>query len=144
MKKLPAFSFPDILVTMIVSMAVVGVAFSVFRLSYNQIFHHKNINNDYKQLYQLYTLLQEDFNRASEITAYNNDLQMLIQTKRYDYSFYDDMIIRKTDISSDTFLVNMQNMALYFNRQEQNAGLVDEIVSLGEVANTIIKKVGVQ
>ncbi|MDR1678833.1 MAG: hypothetical protein LBR81_03555 [Prevotellaceae bacterium] len=127
MKNLPAFSFPDILVTMIISMVVVAASFSVFRFSYDRIFHYKSLNEDYKQLYQLYAIMQEDFNRASEISYYNNDLQMLILTKKYNYLFDDEMIIRTTEISNDTFFVDKQEVAMYFNRQEQSAGLIDEI-----------------
>ncbi len=127
MKKLPAFSFPDILVTMLVSMLVVGAAFSVFRFSYNQVFRYKNTNDDYKQLYQLYAILQEDFNQASEISFSNDELQLQIQAKKYDYSFYDEMIVRNTEIGTDTFFVNKQNMMLRLNKQEQFSGLVDEI-----------------
>ncbi len=127
MKKLPAFSFPDVLVTMIIGMVVVGAAFSVFRFSYNQIFYYKNQNDNYKQFYQLYAVLQEDFNRASEISCRNSDVQMLIQAKPTDYFFDDKMIIRKTDMNADTFFVDKQAITFYLNKQEQNAGMIDEI-----------------
>jgi hypothetical protein len=127
MKSLAAFSFPDVLVTMIISLLVVSAAFSVFRFSYNQIFHYKNQNEDYKQVYQLYAVFQEDVNRASEISCLNSDLQMLIQAKKVDYSFYEEMIVRKTSIGADSFFIDNKDVVFRLNNREQNAGMIDEV-----------------
>lgn len=129
MKRLPAFTLTDVIVTMIISMLVMGIAFSVFRFSYNQISDYQKANDDYKELYQLYNVMQEDFHRSSECNYRQNELQMLMQGgyKEYLYTLSTDMIIRKTDISSDTFNINIENIVAKFNNEEQISGIIDEI-----------------
>ena len=128
MKKAAAFSMIDVVVTLIISMLVMGIAFTVFEFSYKQIYSYKDVNDDYKELYQLYTVMQEDFQRASEIKYDNHELQMLMQTqKKYNYLLFDEMIIRKTELSSDTFFVDVQNIRTLFKTQEQSSGLIDEL-----------------
>jgi type II secretory pathway pseudopilin PulG len=129
MKRLPAFTLTDVIVTMLISMLVMGIAFSIFRFSYNQIIAYQKANDDYKELFQLYNAMQEDFQRAGECTYYRNELQMQILGgyKTYRYTLLNNGVIRTTAISSDTFHVNIENIVAKFNNEEQLSGIIDEI-----------------
>ncbi len=129
MKRLPAFTLTDVIVTMIISMLVMGIAFSVFRFAYDQINRYQKANDDYKELFQLYNVMQEDFQCSSECNYHRNELQMLMQEgyKEYFYTLSNDMVIRKTDISSDTFRINTENIVVKFDNEEQISGMIDEI-----------------
>ncbi|MDR1729758.1 MAG: hypothetical protein LBR52_03755 [Prevotellaceae bacterium] len=129
MKRLPAFTLTDVIVTMIISMLVMGIAFSIFRFAYDQISSYQRANDDYKELYQLYHVMQEDFQHSSECNYRQNEWQMLMQGgyKEYLYTLSDNMVIRKTGISSDTFRVSIENIIVKFNNEEQISGIIDEI-----------------
>jgi hypothetical protein len=129
MKRLPAFTLTDVMVTMIISMLVMGIAFSIFRFTYDRIYYYQNANDDYKEIYQLYNVMQEDFQRSSECNYHRNELQMLMQGgyKEYFYVLSNSMVIRKTDISIDTFHVGIENIIAKFNNGEQISGIIDEI-----------------
>jgi C4-type Zn-finger protein len=73
--------------------------------------------------------MQEDFQRSSECNYHRNELQMLMQGgyKEYFYTLSNNMVIRKTNISSDTFRVSIENIIAKFNNGEQISGIIDEI-----------------
>ncbi len=128
MKRIPAFTITDLIVTMIISMLVVGIAFTIFRFTYNQLYRYSEMNDEYKELYQFYAVMQEDFQRASEISYSPGELQMLMLAgKEYRYILSDDYIIRETNIKADTFHINTQQIIAKFDGEEQFAGLADEI-----------------
>ncbi len=129
MKRVLAFTFTDVIVTMIISMLVMGIAFSIFRFAYDQISSYQRANDDYKELFQLYNVMQEDFQRSSECNYHRNELQMLMLGgyKEYLYTLSNDMVVRKTGISNDTFRVSIENIVTKFNNEEQISGIIDEI-----------------
>ena len=73
MKKVAGFSLTDVIVTMIISLLIIGIAFSVFRITYNQLFNYQMDNQTYKDLYMLHLSLLNDFSQAEQIDV-NNEI----------------------------------------------------------------------
>ena len=139
-KPLPAFSFTDVLAAMVISLLVVGISFAVFRFAYNRVYAYNETTDNYKRLYQLYAAMQDDFGRAANISFGNNELLLTMPSqKKCTYSFLDEMIVRETEASRDTFRVeNREAMALFNGSPQMMNGVIDELNFTVQTGNTLL------
>ncbi len=123
--KVKSFTLSELLVAMIITVIVVGLAFTVLNLVKKQI---TIIQKNYNRTTELAFFKQRiwlDFNKNSEI-AYNDQTQQLTLKSATDsvyYSFYDDFVIRNTD----TLKTKLKIENLYFQGVQAEGGIIDAI-----------------
>lgn len=124
-KKANAFTLSEMIVVLILTSIVVGLAFSVLTLVQKQMFA---IQENYKkslELNKLETALWLDFNRYSKIT-YNeieNELKFSTEIDSISYRFNENGIIKE----QDTFSIRLKNKHLYFDGNLSNNSQIDAI-----------------
>ena len=124
-KKIKAYTISEMIIVLILTSIVIGLAFSVLGLVQK---HMSAIQDNYarnSELNLLETSLWLDFNRYSYIT-YNSSQETLNFATELDsisYSFTDNLIIRE----QDTFNVILQNKQLYFNGEFAEGQNIDAI-----------------
>lgn len=123
--KVKSFTLSELLIVMIITAIVVGMAFSVLRLVQKQI-HTIQTNFDKTSTLALFEQkLWQDFNEPHGIT-YNEQKQLLLMLSEIDtvtYSFRDKYVLRNTD----TIPLQLSIQKIFFNGKEVQNGSVDAI-----------------
>jgi type II secretory pathway component PulJ len=124
-KKIEAFTLSEMIVVLILTAIVVGLAFSVLTLVQKHINSIQNNFNNTTQLNKLEQSLNLDFNRFSKIEFNELDDVLFfsneVETKAY--RFKDSFIVK--DI--DTFYISINKKALYFEGSLKQRGTLDAI-----------------
>jgi len=124
-KKIKAFTISEMLVVLILTAIVVGLAFSVLSLVQKHMASiQKNLNQS-TQLNTLETSLWLDFTRYQEV-AYNaleNELMLSSELDSTSYRFSENYIIKETD----TFPIEIKNKEFFFVGEKVGNGKVDAI-----------------
>ncbi|WP_264536590.1 type II secretion system protein J [Flavobacterium sp. N1736] len=132
-KKLKSFTLAELLVVMIITAIVVGMAFSVLRIVQKQI-HAIQTNFDKTSTLALFEQkLWQDFNEPHTI-LYDNQKQILIMTSEIDtvtYSFKEEFTMRNLD----TIKLKIIPGKVFFRGKEINNGCID---ALSLLANTTL------
>ena len=124
-KKVNAYTLSEVLVVLILTSIIAGMAFSVLNMVQKQIFSvQKNmgVKTNFKQLEQS---LMIDFNRYHNI-KFNNDINQLVCFSEIDsvsYNFALDYVQK----DSDTFYVSKIYKTLLFAGKKVDNGIVDAI-----------------
>lgn len=123
--KIKAFTLNEMIVVLLITTLVVGMAFAVLQLVQNQM---HDIQNNYERNTELNRLRQAlwiDFNSYEEIyyDEQNSVLELRNEIASRSYSFQKSQIIRE----HDTFSIELQNQRFYFKNIEQLGGKVDAI-----------------
>lgn len=114
-KKISAFTLNEIIVVLIITSIVVGLAFSVLSLVQK---HMLAIQDNYKvssNIQKLKTSLWVDFNRFSNINydAINNEIILRNDIDSISYKFTKNSIIKVQ--TRDTFLLSIEKKIFYFD-----------------------------
>lgn len=137
MKRVEGFTLTDVIITMIISLMITGIAFSIFRMTYNQLFSYQTDNRAYQDLYLLHMTLQNDFNQAEQITAAGEKITMSSSAyKSCEYLFSEQSVIRQISEQADTFLLKTSEYVTYFQNGEQSNGTIDRLSFTVELNNT--------
>lgn len=128
--KTPSFTLPELLVVMIITAIVVGMAFSVLRLVQNQI-HAIQTNFEKTSTLALFEQqLWQDFNEKNEI-QFNEKESTLFMESEMDtvtYSFQENYILRNTD----TIKLKLQINKMLFNGKEVKGDTIDALSISGK------------
>lgn len=128
--KLKSFTLAELLVVMIITAIVVGMAFSVLRLVQKQI-HAIQANFDKTSTLALFEQkLWQDFNEPHTI-IYNNQKQILRMISEIDtvtYSFQEKFILRNLD----TIKLKITPNKIFFKGKEVKYGTIDAISLFAE------------
>jgi len=132
-KKLKAFTLSEMLVVLLVTTIVVGLAYSVLRLIQNQM---HGIGQNYEHSTEFNLLRQSlwvDFNSHNNI-AYREQEGMLWFVHEMDTVVYElaNDFIRK---QRDTFYIQLQDRQAYFRTQPQKLGPIDALELKSTVAS---------
>lgn len=124
-RKIDAFTLSEMIVVLILTSIVVGLAFSVLTLVQK---HMSAIQKNFNQTTELNKLEQSlwlDFNRYSHVSydALEHHLQFKSELDSVSYSFNERNIIK----GIDTFNVQLRYKKLYFNGKQINSGPMDAI-----------------
>jgi prepilin-type N-terminal cleavage/methylation domain-containing protein len=121
--KIKSFTLPELLVVMIITAIVVGLAFSVLRLVQKQI-HTIETNFEKTNSLALFEQkLWQDFNELNVI-EYNENKQSLLMESEMDtvlYSFQENYTLRNTD----TLKIKLGINKLFFEGKEVKEGNID-------------------
>ncbi|MBY8962532.1 type II secretion system GspH family protein [Flavobacterium sp. D11R37] len=96
-RKVNSFTLSEMLVVMIITAIVVGIAFSVLSLVQRNIEKIKNNLNITTELSLFEQRLYTDFNEHNYITKENNKLMLVSDIDTLIYNFNGEFLIRNTD-----------------------------------------------
>ena len=124
-KKIPAFTLSEMIVVLILTSIVVGLAFSVLTLVQK---HMKTIQNNFSQNTEINKLKQSlwlDFNRYNKIVFENREDKLVFSTAidSIVYKINKKYIVR--DI--DTFNIQFSSKTLFFDGNATEKGHIDAI-----------------
>lgn len=124
-KKLKAFTLSEMIVVMILTSIVAGLAFSVLSLVQR---HMKSIQNNFNGVTELNLLEQSlwlDFNRFPTISYddIDNELLFFSELDSKIYSFHDTFIVK----DRDTFYTPLEKKTIYMDGNAIKKGAVDAI-----------------
>jgi MFS superfamily sulfate permease-like transporter len=124
-RKLKSFTLSELLIVMIITAIVVGMAFSVLRLVQKQL-HTIQANFDKTSTLALFEQrLWQDFNEPHEI-LYNVQKQNIILISEIDtvnYSFQENYTLR----NQDTIKLKLVAQNAFLNGKEIKEGIIDAI-----------------
>ena len=124
-KKIKAFTLSEMIVVLLITTIVVGMAFVVLNLVQKQM---HGIQGNYEINTRLNLLRQSlwtDFNRFENI-RYNAEQSTLVLSNELGHSTYifeEDLIIKE----QDTFEIKREYLKFYFEKREQSSGIIDAI-----------------
>ncbi|MBD0833795.1 PulJ/GspJ family protein [Aestuariibaculum sediminum] len=124
-KKLNSFTLGEMVVVLIITSIVVGMAFSVLSLVQNQIQSiRENFNND-TELSRLEQSLLIDFNKYSKVEFHADEHKMVLKHEldSVSYQLNESFLIK----SEDTFKVSVKNFKLFFDGNGVQEGVLDAI-----------------
>ncbi|TRW21071.1 hypothetical protein FMM05_20635 [Flavobacterium zepuense] len=121
--KLKSFTLSEMLVVMIITAIVVGMAFSVLSLVQKQVYIIKRNFDKTTELSLLEQRLWQDFNSHNTLNYQNQKLVALSDTDTITYSFSESFVLRNTD----TIYAKLQIEKLLFNGREVKSGYTDAI-----------------
>lgn len=123
--KIKAFTLNEMLVVLLITSLVVGMAYSVLRLVQIQM---QGISSNYEQNTELNLLRQSlwiDFNQSDRVwfDTSTNELLLTNGLKETNYSFQDVGVIK----DRDTFFIKIASMDRYFNGRKSSIGEIDAL-----------------
>lgn len=129
-RKLKSFTLAELLIVMIITAIVVGMAFSVLRLVQKQI-HAIQTNFDKTSALVLFEQkLWQDFNEP-HAAIYDNQKQILMMTSEIDtvtYLFQEKFTLRNLD----TIKLKINPNKIFFKGKEVKSGAIDAISLFAE------------
>lgn len=128
--KTPSFTLPELLVVMIITAIVVGMAFSVLRLVQNQIFAIQTNFEKTSTLALFEQKLWQDFNDKNEIQFNEKESSLLMESEMDTvlYSFQENYILR----NMDTIKLKLQINKMFFNGKEVQGDTIDALSISGK------------
>ncbi len=123
--KIPAFTLSEMIVVLIITSIVIGLAFSVLTLVQNHMSGIQHNFSRHTQINQLEQSLWLDFNRYSHISydELNEILTFKTETDSINYQFKTDRIIKQRD----TFNIPLESKVLFFGGNMVNHGAIDAL-----------------
>lgn len=123
--KIKAFTLHEMLVVLLITSLVVGMAYSVLRLVQIQM---QGISSNYEQSTELNLLRQSlwmDFNQSDRVwfDTSKNELVLVNEVKEASYTFQQDRVIK----DKDTFFIKIASLDRYFNGEKSNVGEIDAL-----------------
>ena len=124
-KKIQAFTLSEMIVVLILTSIVIGIAFSVLTLVQK---HMRSIQNNFSQSTELNKLEQSlwlDFNRYSKINydELENELHFSTEIDMVTYKFEEQYIVKDLD----TFQIQLNGKTLFFDGNTTEKGQIDAI-----------------
>lgn len=124
-KKIDAFTLAEILVVLVISAIIIGMAFTVLNLVQTNFRSIQNNFQNKTEIRQLEQQLTIDFNRF-HIISYNKNSGELHFTNPIDsivYRYQEDLLIRE----QDTFKTPIYGMLLFFDGSKVEDGEIDAL-----------------
>ena len=123
--KAPSFTLSELLIVMIITAIVVGIAFSVLRLVQQQIYKIERNFNKTISLNLLEQTLWQDFNTFTLISFNKGDSTLILESVNdtIQYKFQESFILR----NSDTIKVKVVPTQTFFRGKTVDGGMIDAI-----------------
>ncbi|WP_036384483.1 type II secretion system protein J [Muricauda sp. MAR_2010_75] len=124
-KKIKAFTLNEMLVVLLITSLVVGMAFSVLRLVQQQM---DGLTHNYEKSTELNLLRQSlwiDFNQCDGVWFDATEQKFLFvnELKRVTYQFRDKYVIKERD----TFFIPIDEKRIYFKGEGTKSGEIDAL-----------------
>lgn len=124
-RKLKAFTLSELLVVLLLTVVVVGLAFAVLNLIQKQMYLAQGNYRTNTELDLLKQALWTDFRSHSQ-GFYNTEHQQLFLSNALhtiDYRFVEDYVVRQ----QDTFHISLERHQLFYLGEEVNSGKIDAL-----------------
>ncbi|MDH7445316.1 prepilin-type N-terminal cleavage/methylation domain-containing protein [Aquimarina sp. 2201CG14-23] len=123
--KIKAFTLTEMMVVIVISAIVVGLAFTVLGIVQNNM---RSIENNYEyqsKIQSLEVALTIDFTKypVAEWNPKENELTLSSPIENRTYTFVSDSIVNDLD----TFALKTKNVTYYFEGEEVKSGRIDAI-----------------
>jgi len=137
MLKIKAFTIIELVVTMVITSIVIGIAVALY-LSLD--FYFRDTISEYDKDNNILltgSMIKHDIINAKEIVRNNSGFTVIItKNKKIRYDISDQHIIREINNLPDTILCSVNDLTI--NTLEDNTGLVNEIIiNIGQGKNNI-------
>lgn len=132
-KKIKAFTLSEVVIAMIITVIVAGLAFSVLTLVQRHMYGIQSNFKNATDLNQLETALWLDFNRYPEVTYLENENKLSFKSPidSLSYTFYDDYIMYK----KDTLFVKFHDRLFFVHGLKVLSGEIDAIELHDSISN---------
>lgn len=137
-KKIKSFTLSEMLVVLIITSIVVGIAFSVLNLVRKQVAKLQSETDKNIQYDLLKNRITFDFYKFNDICILDNN-QILLKNE-IDSSFYefkDNLLI----VKRDTLVENLKEVKFWHNNKEVNEGKIDAINLVIEEKKDVFRSV---
>ena len=121
--KIPGYTLSEMIVVLILTSVVVGLAFSVLTLVQKHIFSIRQNYSQNTELHKLELSLSLDFNHYSSVEFKFDELHFSNAIDSVSYGFESEYIIK----DRDTFNISLNHNTFYFSGIETQKGQVDAI-----------------
>jgi len=129
MSRLKAFTMVELLVVMVLSGILVGLAFLMFQIIQQQFVTYQTSGNSALTSDNIQRLIQYDFQYADLVKTNNNQLICQHTDRTIHYLFEEQNIIRwleNRDLPEDTFKINTKDLTCFFNNKPIENGVVNK------------------
>lgn len=129
-KKLKAFTLIELLVAMVVSSVVIASSYFIYGTFSKNLVDYRRHENKLSDVVVLSGVLSHDINVAGAVIMNSsNDITVEQAAGNVRYEWKESVVLRVTDLSSDTFKLAVKNIEVKFMDKEQvvSGGLVDEL-----------------
>lgn len=137
-KKIKSFTLSEMLVVLIITSIVVGIAFSVLNLVRRQVAKLQSETDKNIQYDVLKNRITFDFHKFNDICVLDNN-QVLLKNE-IDSSFYefkDNLLI----VKQDTLVKNLKEVKFWRNKKEVNEGKIDAVNLVLEEKKDVFRSV---
>jgi hypothetical protein len=127
---LPAFSLTEVLFNMILITMVIGCGYLAYEYAFSDMNMFDKTNSRMQEFVQFSNALTLDKEKSSQIIRNENQIIFKDQSassRDVIYSITDNSVIRKLELSSDTFKLKIREAKSTFDEKEINSGLVEMI-----------------
>ncbi|PKP20789.1 MAG: hypothetical protein CVU05_08330 [Bacteroidetes bacterium HGW-Bacteroidetes-21] len=109
--RIKAFTLIEMIVAMIISSVVIGLALTVYGRINEYFIDLNKIGEKYNNTLMLVSNLRNDFERAIEIKGDNSQIMVLLENEMNNtYDFNGDVVVRTSKEQSDTFFLPQKNI----------------------------------
>lgn len=124
-KEIKAFTLSEMVVVLIITTIIVGLAFSVLNLVQKHMLGIQQNFNQKTEFQKLEQLMYLDFNQYPNIkfNEIENELVFISELESIVYRFHDNYIAKELD----TFNIKLQNKQLFFDGNKIQSGNVDAL-----------------
>lgn len=129
MNKIKAVTILELMVVMLISMLVLGIAYQGYMLFFKQFSVFKDSSDKIAEVVLFDRLITGDFNDCKTVVRNEQGVECIFPDKVIQYHFADAYILRKRIAQTDTFYFNLENITFNFRDEPSHTGLlVDELV----------------
>ncbi|OFY93711.1 MAG: hypothetical protein A3K10_17215 [Bacteroidetes bacterium RIFCSPLOWO2_12_FULL_31_6] len=127
--KLRAFSFLEVMVSIVISGIVISIAYSVFIFTHKQFFRFTSIKTEIKNYFELTEVLNNDFETANKVVKKSDqEIEMQLLEKNINYFFDTDYILRTVDSKTDTFFFTVSNLNYTIINELKEEPLIESLM----------------
>lgn len=117
--KLKAFSFLEILVSIVISGIVISTVYSVYVFTYKQFFRFTSVKTEIRDYFELSDVLNREFETSKKVIKKGyQEIEIQLIDKNVNYSFNYSHILRTINDHTDTF---------YFAVDDVEMNIVNEL-----------------
>lgn len=117
-RKLNAFSLPELMMAMMLSLFLMGILFLSYQIMSRQMYYEEN--NNYSNFLRVKSIIEMELFKADYAISSENNLELLSDTSRVSLNFSDNVILRKSYFVTDTIFTGQY----YYHASASNERLL--------------------
>lgn len=135
MNKLKSFTIIELMVVMLISTLVMGIAYQGYMLFYKQFLSFKSSSERIAKVSLLDRLVSSDMSDCKVVIKRSKGMDCVFNNKVIQYEWEENFVLRKQETLVDTFYLTTESVEFNFLTLKANEGqLIDELV-FREISN---------